>query len=116
MKCAGVLAPASPWRTRLVPRPAATTEAAPADGGKTCMGDRRPWVEVLKRLFGVDALACAKCKGRLKLLAVVTDPASVRRDLSALGENVDVPVRTPGRGPPSWKSTVLRRNALGAEA
>jgi hypothetical protein len=49
----------------------------------------------------------------MKLLAIVTEPKSVARYLSALGEPADVPARAPCRGPPYWKSAVLRRKALG---
>ena len=68
----------------------------------------RPWAELLKRTFGADVLQCEKCKGRLKLVAMVTDPKSIARYLDALGEPTEPPTRTPSRGPPYWKSTVLR--------
>ena len=35
--------------------------------------------------------------------------------LAAAGEATEVPRRSPGRGPPYWKSRVLRRQALGEE-
>jgi len=37
------------------------------------------------------------------------------RFLTAMGEPTEVPRRSPGRGPPYWKSRVLRRQALGDE-
>ncbi|WP_437911858.1 hypothetical protein WME73_30590 [Sorangium sp. So ce302] len=43
----------------------------------------------------------------------MTEPSSIVRFLSALGEPTDVPCRSPDRGPPYWKSTVLRQKALG---
>jgi hypothetical protein len=52
----------------------------------------------------------------MKLLAVVTDPGSVARYLETIGEPSDTPARSPSRGPPYWKSTVLRRKVLGADA
>jgi hypothetical protein len=51
----------------------------------------------------------------MKLLALVKDPASIARTLAAAGEATEVPQRSPGRGPPYWKSRVLRRQALGEE-
>ena len=60
-------------------------------------------------------LKCPKCSGRMKLVAMVTDPTSVRAYLRGIGEPCDVPERSPSRGPPYWKSTVLRRKALGGE-
>jgi len=52
----------------------------------------------------------------MKLVAMVTDPKSITRTLAALGELTEVPDRSPSRGLPYWKSTVLRRKALGDEA
>jgi hypothetical protein len=51
----------------------------------------------------------------MKLLAVVKNPASIARYLAAAGELTEVPSRAPGRGPPHWRSQVLRRQALGEE-
>ena len=47
----------------------------------------------------------------MQLLAMVTKEESVVRYLRARGELDDVPARTKSRGPPYWKSTVLRRGA-----
>jgi hypothetical protein len=51
----------------------------------------------------------------MRLLAMVEDPANVARYLAAAGEPTDLPPRSPGRGPPFWKSRVLRRQAFGDE-
>ena len=51
----------------------------------------------------------------MRLLALVKNPAGIARYLAAAGELTDVPSRAPGRGPPYWKSQVLRRQALGDE-
>ena len=48
--------------------------------------------------------------------AILTEPKSITHYLAALGENTDVPARSPSRGPPSWKSTVLRQKAQGYAA
>ncbi len=63
---------------------------------------------------GVLASAHKWCSGRRKLVAMVTDPESVRAYLRGIGEPCEVPERSPSRGPPYWKSTVLRRKALGS--
>ena len=75
----------------------------------------RPWTELLARTFAVDVLACPKCHGRMRLLAMVEDPANVARYLAAVGEATQVPPRSPWRGPPYWESRVLRRQAFGDE-
>jgi hypothetical protein len=114
VRYAGVLASASAWRSRVTPKP--PPEAAAATGEsetpKRAAG-YRPWAKLLAHTFGVDLLVCPKCQGRLKLLAMVTDPASIARYLAAVGEATEVPRRSENRGPPYWKSRVLRRQALG---
>ena len=52
----------------------------------------------------------------MKLIAMLTEPGSIGRFLAHLGEPLDVPARSPSRGPPYDKSTVLRRTALGQVA
>ena len=54
-------------------------------------------------------------RGRMKLLGLVKNPAIISRTLATVGEAVEVPQRSPGRGPPYWKSRVLRRQVLGDE-
>jgi hypothetical protein len=51
----------------------------------------------------------------MKLLALVKSPASIARDLATVEEATEVPRRSPGRGPPYWKSRVLRLKVLGDE-
>jgi hypothetical protein len=114
VRYAGVLASASPWRSRIAPKP---PDAGPATEPETPKGagGYRGWAQLPARTFGVDVLACPKCQGRLKLMAMVTDPASIARYLAAVGEATEVPRRTPSRGPPYWKSQVLRHRATGDE-
>lgn len=47
---------------------------------------------------------------------MLTELKSVTRYLASLGESADVPARSPNRGPPSWKSTILRQRAFGDAA
>ena len=63
----------------------------------------RPWAERMKRTFSLDVLACPSCGGRLRLVALVTDPQSTRRFLRGLGEPTEAPARQPARGPPYWQ-------------
>jgi hypothetical protein len=62
------------------------------------------WAELLKRTFGVDVLECPTCKGRMKLLAVVTKPKSIERILRHLGEPTEPPTRAPARDLPSGRA------------
>ena len=65
------------------------------------------------RTFWFDVLECPKCQDRRRLIARVTERASIRRFLTGTGELVNVPERSPSRGPPYWKSVVMRRKAMG---
>jgi len=116
VRYAGVLASASPSRPRIAPKPPPEAPAASVESEtpKRASG-YRPWAELLARTFALDVLACPRCQGRLKLLAMVTEPASIARYLAAVGEAKKVPRRSPSRGPPYWKSRVLRRQATGDE-
>ena len=78
-------------------------------------GSYRAWAELLKRTFDIDVLECPKCHGRMKLLAMITDGKSVERYLTKLGEPTDVPGRSPSRGPPYWKSRVLRLKSIASQ-
>jgi len=109
---AGVLAAASPWRSRVTPPLPPTAEDVEPEKRVRKSG-YRPWAELLERTFAVDVLVCPSCQGRMRLLAMVKNPAGMARYLAAAGELTDVPSRAPGRGPPYWKSRVLRLQALG---
>jgi hypothetical protein len=61
----------------------------------------------------LDVLECPSWQGRMKRLAIVTRPENIARCLTAIGEPTDLPARSASRGPPSWKSVLLRRKALG---
>jgi Putative transposase len=115
VRYAGVLAAASPWRWRIVPKPPPLTQASGEPQTPPRAGGYRPWAELLARTFGVDVLACPKCQGRMRLLAMVTDPTSIARYLAAIGEATEVPRHSPNRGPPYWNSRILRRQATGDE-
>jgi len=52
----------------------------------------------------------------MKRIAMVTERESVTRYLAKLGELTAVPERSPSRGAPYSKSTLLSRKALGDAA
>jgi hypothetical protein len=56
----------------------------------------------LRAATRAGALDPASREGRMKLLALVKDPASIARTLAAAGEATEVPQRSPGRAPPYW--------------
>ncbi|MCC6559224.1 MAG: ATP-dependent helicase HrpA [Polyangiaceae bacterium] len=46
---------------------------------------RIDWATLLRRTFDIDVLTCTRCQGLLRLMSVITDPATVRRILEHLG-------------------------------
>jgi len=132
VRYAGVLGAASKWRALVVPPlpeavPGTTPNSAspppnsasspPCDSRPkkppTHRSGYRPWAELMKRSFALDVETCTSCGGRMKIKALVTDRASIGRFLRHLGEPTDAPPMSPARGPPFWKSRVLRQKALG---
>ncbi len=112
---AGVLAAASPWRSRVTPPLSPSAENVEPEKRVRKSG-YRPWAELLQRTFAVDVLVCPSCQRRMRLLAVVKNPLSIARYLAAAGELTEVPSRAPGRDPPYWKSRVLRLQAPGDDS
>jgi hypothetical protein len=60
---------------------------------------RVDWSSLLRRSFSVDVLECPKCHGRLRVLAVITEPEPIRRLLAHLGMPVDLPPPARARDP-----------------
>jgi hypothetical protein len=61
---------------------------------------RRPWAQLLKRVFGHDVLVCPKCSGPMRRIQFVDDPAVIERICSHLGLPTAAPPVAPARGPP----------------
>ena len=107
VRYAGVLAANAKLRPKVVPRkPAESTDDAPKPRRRYYA-----WPDLLKRTFAADVLECDRCHGRLKLVAMVTEPKSIARFLKKLAEPTEPPPRLPARGPPYWRSRILRRMA-----
>ena len=75
----GVLAPRARARDRIVPaQPVAEPSAADGDASAASCGHRLRWATLLARVFSSDLSECAACGGRLRIIAALTDPASIR--------------------------------------
>ena len=55
---------------------------------------------MMQRSFGFDVLACPRCGGRFRLVALIEDEAVIRRILTHLELPTEVPVARPSRAPP----------------
>ena len=60
---------------------------------------RVDWASLLRRSFDLDVMACAKCGGPLRVLAVITEREPVRRILAHLGLPAEVPPLARARDP-----------------
>ena len=54
----------------------------------------------MRRTFGFDVLACPRCDGRLRLIAVIDHTPAIQKILRHLGLPSEIPVPTPARAPP----------------
>jgi hypothetical protein len=60
---------------------------------------RVDWAALLHRSFQVDVMECAKCGGRLRVLAVIAEREPVQRILAHLGVPSDTPPLARARDP-----------------
>jgi hypothetical protein len=62
-----------------------------------------------EKKYDIDVYTCPRCGGRMRLLALITEPMNVVRFLRHIGEPTEPPPRAPARDPPFWHSRVLRQ-------
>jgi hypothetical protein len=55
----------------------------------------------MQRTFGLDVLACPRCGGRLRLIALIERAAVITRILGHLELPTEVPLPRPARSPPA---------------
>jgi hypothetical protein len=120
----GVLAPRAAWRSAVVRhataeegRAAAGTEPVLALHGQCAEGQtsapaaetaeatrrhtrNRLWPDLMRRTFGFDVLACPRCGGRLRLIALIEQGAVIARILHHLDVPARIPAPCPARAPP----------------
>ena len=103
----GVLAPRAAWRAEVVPRRASKAAAdSPVDTPEAGVMHRpsargATWADLMRRAFAGDVLACPRCGGRLRLIALIEASATTRRILRHLGLASEVPTPAPARAPPT---------------
>lgn len=57
--------------------------------------------QLVRRSFGFDVLACPRCGGRFRLVALIEAPPVIERILRHLGLPIDVPAARPSRASPA---------------
>ena len=105
VRYAGVWGAHSALRKHVLPSPPPDPPVARLTArAEDCVASRRlrmSWAELLKRVFGVDGLACSRCTKRLRVIGVVYEPTAVEGILAALSLPVTEPPRARARAPPS---------------
>ena len=92
----GVLAPRARNRDRIVPtQPVAESTAADRASSAPPCGHRLRWATLLARVFSTDRSACPAGGGRLRIIAALTDPDSIRTYLQGVGRPAVPPPRAP---------------------
>jgi hypothetical protein len=63
----------------------------------------RSWARLIRKVYEADPLECPKCKGPLRVIALIEDPAVVRAILTHLGRWQPKAVeRAPPVPPGAW--------------
>lgn len=96
----GVVAARGRWRKRVVAYGRDRLPRKIAGASPVSRAALRTWAALMQRTFRIDVLACPKCAGRMKLIAVLLDTRVVRRILEHLGLPADPPRITFARAPP----------------
>jgi Putative transposase len=91
----GVLAPHAKHRDKIVPTPQITDSASSAS-----YKHRLSFAALLARVFQIQIETCPNCGGRMRIVAALTEPSSIRRYLEGVGLSADIPNPTPARAPP----------------
>ena len=108
----GVLGPRAAWRSQVVRQAAAGgtgdraraeaqhDSAEASDEPSPSRAGGRLWADLMRRSFGFDVLACPRCGGRLRLVALIEETAVIARILRHLGLSVEIPDPCAARAPP----------------
>jgi hypothetical protein len=83
-------APASRYGRTASAEPA--LPGVPKDREVDALYRRRAWARLLAKVHAIDVLACPRCGSRMSVIAVITEPAQIRRIIDCLDCH--------GRGPP----------------
>jgi len=95
----GILAPHSKRREKVVPT-TSEEEQSEDTPSTTRRNSRLTWAMLLARTFGLKLERCSQCGAEMKVVAVITDPLSIRRYLEGTGQSASIPEIAPARAPP----------------
>ena len=96
-------------RAKKASLPAGGTLPSPVEEPATEFRSRAKaaWARLIRKVYEIDPLECPKCKGPMRVIALIDDPAVVRRILEHLGLWAPLPTeRTPPPAAASWRRHV----------
>ena len=79
-------------------QPAKTSPAPEAAVSEFATRAKATWARLIRKVYEADPLVCPKCKGPMRVIALIDDPTVVRRILEHLGRWAPEPAE---RGPPA---------------
>jgi len=85
--------------------------SAKAAEPKTAEPSRHPWSWLLRRVFALDVLVCARCGGALRIVKIATRPDD--HVLGVLGSLRSLCARSARGGARSWRARFAARSARG---
>ncbi|MCP4677690.1 MAG: hypothetical protein GY854_19670 [Deltaproteobacteria bacterium] len=54
----------------------------------------------MARVFQVQAEVCSHCGGKMRIVAAITEPDSIRHYLEGTGQSAEIPTLAQARAPP----------------
>ena len=93
----GVLAPNAKLRSAVVPKKPDPKELEKTRGKSK---NRLLWAALLARTFRLEMEVCSHCGGRMRMVAALTDPTSIKAYLDEVGLPSEIPKIKPARPPP----------------
>jgi hypothetical protein len=95
----GVLAPAASWRSDIVPAPVRRRHSSCAGGGALSL-HRYSFADLMKRVFRLDVLKCARCGSERRWIAAITSGETIAKILDHLELPSVMTQPAPPRAPP----------------
>jgi hypothetical protein len=80
------------WYGRQAAEPPTPTDA-PKDQQLSTPSSRKAWARLLAKVYELDVMACPQCGSRMAVIAVILDPAEIRKIITCMARH--------GRGPPT---------------
>jgi hypothetical protein len=92
-------------RAKKAALPAGVTLPSPVEEPATEFASRAKaaWARLIRKVYEVDPLECPKCKGPMRVIALIEEPGVIRRILEHLGLWAPLPTeRSPPLAAASW--------------